>query len=337
MKNNSSIMFFLLILFVFTVILSLIQGPVDISCKNIFKIIFYKLGIPVSITWDHNVYAIIMSVRIPRVLLGILVGMALAVSGCAMQSMFRNPMAGPYIVGIASGASFGASVIIIFGWTRLLIVPGAFLFSLLTAFCVYYIARVKGKVPVETLLLAGIAVSLFFSAMVSFTQYYASESNLREIVFWLMGGLWKADWYNVLVSFSVIVPCTFILYLFNRELNALMLGEEVAQNVGVKLETTRKIILVLSSLITAAAVSVSGVIGFVGLIVPHIMRMFVGPNHRILVPASAFAGGILLVWMDTFARRIISPTELPVGIITAILGVPFFLFLLRTRKKTMGF
>lgn len=256
-----------------------------------------------------------------------------------MQAVFRNPMASPYILGISSGAAFGASLAIVLGMsfvTGIYSVPlMAFLFALLTVFVVYGIAKVGERMPVEILLLTGIAVGSLFSALVSLMLYIAGE-KLSTIVFWLMGGFWMSDWNRVLIAAPLILSGIATIFLFSRHLNLILMGEETAMNLGLEVETFKKVVLVFASLITATAVSVCGIIGFVGLIIPHLMRIVVGPDHRILLPSSCLVGATFLIWVDTLARVIIKPTELPVGIITALLGVPFFLYLLRKRKRIMG-
>ncbi|RLD17320.1 MAG: iron ABC transporter permease [Caldiserica bacterium] len=319
-----------------TLLATLSIGPIRIPFGTVVKILFSKI-IPIPQTWPNNFYEIIINVRLPRILLGILIGGALSVSGCAMQGLFRNPMASPYVCGVASGGAFGASLIIVLGLPQVLIMPVAFLFSLLVVFLVYHLAKIGRRIPVETLLLSGIALSLFFSALTSFIQYVAEEGQLRQIIFWLMGGLWASNWNKVLSVFPVIFLGILCLLYFSRELNILLLGEDHALDVGVDVENARKIILILGALTTSSAVATCGIIGFVGLIVPHLMRIIIGPDHRFLLPASCLCGSIFLVWVDTFARTLISPTELPVGIITALIGVPFFLFLLRRRKRLSGF
>jgi len=284
--------------------------------------------------------SIIMDTRLPRIILAALVGAALAVAGAAMQGVFRNPMASPYVLGISAGAAFGASLAIVTGISWLsgqLAVPSmAFLFCFLTLFLVYSISRTKGGfVPVETLLLAGIAVGAFFNALVSLMKYFAGE-ELSAIVFWMMGGLWQARWEDVAISLPMIVLGSAILWLMSRDLNTMMVGEEHALHLGLNVNGVRLIILLAASLVTAAAVAVSGIIGFVGLVVPHVVRLLVGPDHRILIPVSLLGGAIFMVWMDTLARTIILPAELPVGIITALLGAPFFVYLIISRRRKMG-
>lgn len=334
--KQKSILFGLCGMLILTFFCVLTIGPVSIPIKTVVRIFLSKIC-DLPRTWPDNFQSIILFVRLPRTLLGILVGCALSVSGCAMQGLFRNPMADSYICGIASAGAFGASLVIISGIGRGLIMPVAFSFSLLAIFVVYYLARTGRRVTVETLLLSGIAISLFFSALTSFIHYISKEWQLREMIFWIMGGLWKSDWNRVMASFPIIAVGTLGLIFFHRELNILLTSEEQAQDMGVEVEKTRKILLILSAFVSSAAVAVSGIIGFVGLIIPHTIRLIIGPDHKFLLPASCLAGGIFLVWVDTICRTIISPSELPVGIITALFGVPFFLYLLKKRKKSIGF
>jgi len=318
-----------------SVVFALAIGSTQIPSGSIAKLLISK-AMGIRSNWPEYYEAIIIGVRLPRIILGAFVGAVLGIAGCGMQGLFRNPMASPYVVGIASSSAFGASLVIILGLGSVWIGPCAFLFSVSCAFLVYYLAKVRGTVSVGTLLLAGIAVSIFFSALVSFTQYVAGERELRQIVFWLMGGLWEGNWNKVVTALPLAAFGSIGLMCFGRDLNILLTGEEQAKNLGVDVENVRRMVLVLSSLVTATAVAACGIIGFVGLIIPHIMRILVGPDHRVLMPASLLGGAIFLVWADTLARTIIAPSELPVGIITAILGVPFFLILLRGRKKHIG-
>jgi len=275
---------------------------------------------------------IVLQVRLPRVALGAVVGFALAAAGTVMQGFFRNPMADPSIVGVSSGAAVGAVAVIVTG-ARLpfgLGLPAAaFAGALLAAFAVYLIASEGGRTPVATLLLAGVAVQTLLGAVVSFALVNAGE-GIREAVFWLMGHLHDSTWGKVRLVTLVAVPCVLLLLPFARDLNALLLGEADARAVGVEVERTRRLLLATASVATAAAVAVAGVIGFVGLVVPHVMRLLVGPDHRILLPTSAVAGAAFLVAADTVAR--VGASELPVGIVTAAVGAPFFLYLLRTRE-----
>jgi len=323
-----------------TIILAATLGAAHISPIVVLKILLAKLPLInnwVVPSWSTGEATIILQIRLPRIILGVLVGAALGVAGTTMQALFKNPMADPYIIGISSGAALGAIFSIVFGLNifGIFTLPlMAFLCAAATIFLVCNIASVRGKLPVSTLLLAGIAVTLFLSAIISLMMYTSGE-KLHGIVFWLMGGLWGRNWNHVIMTFPSIFLGIAIIYIFARDLNVMLLGEEPAQHLGIEVETLKKIIILSASLITAAAVSVSGIIGFVGLIIPHVMRILVGPDHRILLPSSALVGGIFLVWADTLARTIVSPTELPVGIITALFGAPFFIYLLRTRKRSM--
>ncbi|HJJ47371.1 MAG TPA: iron chelate uptake ABC transporter family permease subunit [Methanocorpusculum sp.] len=275
-----------------------------------------------------TVHKIFLDIRLPRVLGACLVGLGLAAAGCAMQGLFRNPMADPYILGTSAGGSLGAACAIAFLGGMFLPVF-AFAGSLLSTILVYIISKRNGRMSVETVLLSGIAISLFLSALLSFIMYL-SGGSLQKIMFWTMGGLWNMSWSQVGTGLLVLIGCA-VLFFFSRDLNILTLGEEDAIHLGVNTERLKKLLLLVSAFITAVAVSISGCIGFVGLIIPHIMRSFTGPDHRILLPASMLSGALLLIWADTLARTL--PAEIPVGIITAFLGAPFFIYLLRRRTK----
>jgi len=284
--------------------------------------------------------AIIQNVRLPRILLAGVVGACLSIAGVALQGIFKNPMASPSVIGISQGAAFGASLVLVFGFSivsgDLAIPVMAFLFAMLTLFIVYMLGRVEGYLPTTTLLLAGIAVGAFFSALVSLLQILAaggSTDTMAQVVFWLMGGLNHANWDQFWVVLMFLIPGFLVLFAFSRDLNAMIVGETHATSLGVDPKTTTKIMFAGAALVTGAAVAFTGIIAFVGLIVPHIMRMVIGPDNRILFPASLLGGAIFLIVTDTVARTIMSPQELPVGIITALLGGPFFLYLLRRKRE----
>lgn len=320
----------------FAIVIATAVGPVNIPSTTVAKILLSKLPLMDSLfshSWSNVEESIILQIRLPRVLLGVLVGSALAVAGAAMQGLFKNPMADPYVIGISSGAAFGATIAVVLGVSGIFSVPLlAFIGAIFSAFLVYSIARTDGQMQIETLLLSGIAVAIFFSALTSFFMYVAGE-NLHQIVFWIMGGLWARSWDHVRVSFAPIIIGIMGIYVFARDLNVMQLGEESASHLGIETEQVKKILLALSSLIAGVAVSMSGIIGFVGLIIPHTVRLIVGPDYRILIPASALLGAIFLIFADSIARTIISPAELPVGIITAFFGAPFFIYLLRRRRR----
>ncbi|SEW32343.1 vitamin B12 ABC transporter permease BtuC [Natrinema salifodinae] len=274
---------------------------------------------------------IVADIRLPRIALAATVGFGLAAAGTVMQGFFRNPLADPSIIGVSSGAAAGAVAAIAFP----ALVPlssvhlSAFIGALVTAFLVYAIATDGGRTPVATLLLAGVAIQAFLGALISYMLVHSGD-DLRQAVVWMMGHLNNTTWEDVRFALPVALLGVLVLGAYARDLNVLLLGEEDAHHLGVDVERTKIYLLALASIVTAAGVAVAGVIGFVGLVVPHVMRLIVGPDHRILLPTSALAGASFLVVTDTIARA--GPAEVPVGIITAFVGVPFFLFLLVRRE-----
>ncbi|MFB6227319.1 MAG: vitamin B12 ABC transporter permease BtuC [Halobacteriales archaeon] len=334
-------------------------GPVEIGYGAVTKASLNALAVPASVSvtigsvglpvgsvpapavdigyatvFDFSVSGrtqfIVGQLRLPRIMLGATVGFALAAAGTVMQGFFRNPMADPSIIGVSSGASVGAVAAIAFpAVVPLGLRPAAFATALIAAFAVYAVATENGRTPVATLLLAGVAVQTLLGAVTSYLLLVSGES-LREAMFWLMGNLHGKTWAEVELALPPALLTVGLLWVYTPDLNVLLLGEEDAHTLGVSVERTKRLLLALASVVTAAAVAVVGVIGFVGLIVPHAMRLLVGPDHRILLPTSALAGASFLVVADTVARS--GPAELPVGIVTAAVGAPFFLYLLRDRE-----
>ncbi|MGB9868073.1 MAG: FecCD family ABC transporter permease [Bacillota bacterium] len=283
---------------------------------------------------------ILWEMRLPRVLVACLAGAALGVAGAMFQALFRNPMADPYIIGASSGAGLGA-VLAMLWWSGghgcvqgLRMVPlAAFVGALGAVVLAYLLARTRAGVQMFTLLLSGVSVNAFLSAMVSMVIYFAGK-RLHEMIIWLMGGFVSASWPDVVLVAPYVLVGSGLAYLKSRELNAMALGEETAHVTGIDVGRTRLVIVGVASVLTAAAVAAGGLIGFVGLVVPHVLRIVGGAEHRYLIPASFFGGGALLVLADTLSRVVIAPTELPVGVITALLGGPFFAWVLRrTRAK----
>jgi iron complex transport system permease protein len=319
-------------------------GPVSIPAGTVAKAVLNEVALPTlsraSVGWirpfrftvESSDAVIVTELRLPRIALGAAVGFALATAGTVMQGFFRNPMADPSIIGVSTGAAVGAVAAIVFR-PAIPLVPNlqamAFGVALLAGFAVYLIAREGGRTPVATLLLAGVAVQTFLGAVVSYTLLFAGDS-LERAVYWLMGHLHAANWGKVGAVWPVTVLGFAVTFAYARDLNVLLVGEDDAQTLGVEVERTKQILLVVAAVLTAAAVAVAGVIGFVGLVVPHVMRLLVGPDHRVLLPTSALAGAGFLVATDTLARA--GPAEVPVGIVTAALGAPFFLYLLRSRE-----
>lgn len=267
---------------------------------------------------------IVGGIRLPRVLAAFFVGASLAVAGAAMQALFKNPMADPFILGTSSGGALGASLAIVF-LGGLFVPVFAWAGAVVAILIVWLIAGRKGVISVETLLLTGIAVSFFFAAVVSFLIAIAGE-NVHQILFWLMGGFWNASPSDAILTACILVPAGLVLFFMGRDLNALSLGEETAAHLGIDAGRARWTVLGAGTLLVAGAVSVAGSIGFIGLVTPHIVRMLLGPDNRVVIPACVLAGGILLVVSDTITRTFFS--DLPVGIITAFIGAPFFIWLI---------
>ncbi len=273
---------------------------------------------------------IIVDLRVPRVLMAFITGMALSTAGVVMQAIFRNPLAEPFILGVSAGAAVGAILGMLMFFSVYAISISAFISSLLAVFAVYNLARVKSRITTESLLLAGIAVNFFLYALEWLMLIRFNRAHL--ILTWLVGFLGNVEWLDVKVSIIPVFAGVVSIWVFARDLNAMSFGEETAHYLGVDVATVRKLLLAVASLITAVCTSFVGVIGFVGLMIPHMLRMLVGADHRILIPSSALFGGIFLVWTDTFARTIMNDS-VPVGIITMLCGAPFFIYLLRSRSS----
>jgi len=278
-------------------------------------------------------YEILMRVRIPRVLLAAMVGAALASSGVIFQALLRNPLADPYILGISSGAGLGAIIAVISGlswtlWGRSPIAIFAFVGALGTVWLVWGIGRITGRHQVAGLLLAGVVVNAFFSAMIMFLVSIARGQQLYATIFWLMGNMTEEDLFVLWVGGGGILAGIVALFFLGPQLNIISVGHQDARSIGVSVERVELTAFAISAFITAVAVSLSGLIGFVGLIVPHAVRLLFGPDHRQLLPLSSLAGAMFLVVADTIARIVVAPAQLPVGVVTAMIGGPFFLFLL---------
>lgn len=325
---------FMVGLVVIVVVLGLVAaavGPAGISLKELWDVIVGGESV------NPIYYAIFWKIRLPRVMLSFLVGSALATAGVILQGLIRNPMADPYIVGTSAGAGFGATLAIVLNlnisFLGLSTVPlFAFGGAVVTVFVVYQLSRQGTKVPVVNFLLAGMAVGFVLSAMTSTLMVMGIKDHYK-IVYWMMGSLAKGTWAEVNIIWPYLLIGWAVAVYLARDLNLALMGEETAHNMGVNVERMKRTVLVTSALLTASAVSVSGVIGFVGLIIPHIVRMIVGPDHRRLIPAASLFGGGFLLVSDTIARTIVAPTEIPVGVITALFGGPFFLYQLRKSRK----
>jgi len=335
-KSNLIKIVLLIIALIGFALFSVTQGSVKIPISNVVSIIFSSDTIE-TIKPAHTF--IVENVRLPRILLSASVGGMLAVIGTVFQALFKNPMADPYVMGVSSGAAFGATLGIVFGlgvsFTGLSLVSMmAFVGAMITMLVVYTLASVGGKISTTGILLAGIVVNALLSSLISFIMIIY-HNEIDRIVTWTMGSFNAASWDHLkLIVLPMIIGVAYMISL-SRELNTLNLSEEDAKNMGVNVERVKKTALVIASMLAAFSVSVSGIIGFVGLIVPHFFRMIFGSDHRILLPVSFIGGALFMLICDTLARSVLPNMEIPVGIITSIIGGPFFLMLLQKHKKKM--
>lgn len=316
-------------------------GPVFVAPGDVAKIIFSQIpvaGSAVKQTWEQLEYNIVMGLRLPRVLLGMLVGACLAVCGVTMQALVRNHLADPFILGVSSGAAAFAALGMLFGVFSFLgyysLSVSAFLGSAFTISLVYLISRVKGRINITQLLLSGVALSMIMEGVTSIIKLSAPNAlGLHNVEFWMSGSLAGARWDYLGLPAVVLMTCLGILLMNYRGLNLLFLGEENAGTLGLNVRRLQKMLIVIASLMAGITVSVSGTIGFIGLMIPHFTRLLVGSDHKKVLPVSALLGGILVVWVDVAARMVIAPEELPVGVLTAVIGGPIFIVLLKKNTK----
>ena len=314
-----------------SMLVSISSGIADINSVDAIK----ALGDFLLGDGGNQASVIIGKIRLPRVILAAIVGAVLAMSGAAMQGLFRNPLADPSLIGVTAGASLGASIAIVASGSTLSgllgVSLGAFVGGLLAVIVVFRLATSASGTSVATMLLAGIAITALTGAITSMLDFYADNAMLRRISLWRMGGLDGANYHRVLLACTIGGLVLLALPRYATALNALLLGESEARYLGVDLHRVKIGLIIIVAIGVGTSVALAGTIGFVGLVVPHIMRMLIGPDHRALLPASALAGALLLVLADTVARVALAPTELPVGVVTALIGVPFFISLLRQR------
>lgn len=345
-KNSKSYIIFclfLIMILLFSIITSIIIGSVDINPEWIFKIVINNTvsNNHFKILWPKSTESIIWNIRIPRVLLSILVGAGLSLSGIIMQALTKNSMADPYILGISSGASSGAVSVIMFGLLSFIpsynIMIGAFLGAVIAIFIAIKCSSVNGKITSTQLVLSGIAVSALFSALTNLMIFKENNSDkIRTALFWMTGSLSGSTWIQVLCISIIFIICSILLMFMHTSLDALILGDDTAITLGADIRLLKIIMILLCTLLTGSIVSISGVIGFVGLVIPHISRTFAGSGHKRLIPVSILIGGIFLIWCDVFSRIIVSPEELPIGVVTSFIGAPFFLYLLRKSTYVFG-
>ncbi len=334
----------LILLFISSKILGISFGAVDIPPYDVYRVFLYKVfGIKIGNLdeiLNSTLFDIIWGVRMPRVLLGAFAGMALAMVGVIMQATIQNPLGDPYILGLSSGASLGATFSILIGFSGVLSsfgAPlGAFLGALIASIFVYFLAKIGGRITPFKMILAGMVISSICSSLTSLIIFLSKDNEgIRTVNFWMMGSLAGAEWSNIVLPIAIsVIP---LIYFFTqyRNLNLMVLGDETSITLGLNIEKHRKIYMILSSLITGVIVSVCGTIGFVGIMIPHIVRLIFGTDHKTLLPFSALVGAIFLIWADVIARCAITNMELPIGIITSVIGAPFLLWLMvkGTREK----
>lgn len=327
-------------LLVVGVLVSALVGQLPVTPAEVGGSLLRALGIPNP--WaptDPVIESTLWVVRFPRITMAILVGAGLAVAGAVMQAVFGNPLAEPGVVGVSSGAALGAATAIVLGlaaYSDGLVALLAFLGGLLATLLVYLVSRANGRTEVVTLLLTGIAVNAFAGAGLAFVLFSASSANREQIVFWQLGSLGGSLWREVLVVAVVVLPLVVVATLLGRRYDVLALGERNARHLGIDVERLRIVSVVVVALLTGVAVAFVGIIAFVGLVIPHLIRMLLGPSHRVLIVTSAFGGALLMVWADLLARTLVAGAELPIGLLTSLVGGPFFFFLLWRQRRRSG-
>lgn len=342
-KNTGYILLILTVVLVLTMVISSCVGAVQISFSELISIIAYHTGLSDHQNFEAQQAAVFLNLRLPRVLLGVLIGAALGVSGAAIQGLFRNPLAEPGLIGISSGATLFAVIMIVLEtkiFKELTGVIGFYALSLasfigagLTTMLVYRIAMRNGKTIITTLLLGGIAINALAGAFVGLLTYMATDAQLRNITFWSLGSLGGASWPTVTTLLPFVLIPVFGLPFLAKSLNALALGESQAMHMGVNVKVVKRIIIAMATMAVGASVAVAGMIAFIGLIIPHILRMTFTADHRLVVPGAALLGAALLTMADLIARTVVAPAELPIGILTAMIGAPVFIYIIITERN----
>lgn len=319
MKSNNlrKKILWLFIISVLAILLGISKGSVDIPFSELL----------------HIQNRPILYLRLSRIILAVIAGSGLAVAGIVLQAVLRNPLAEPYLLGTSSGAGLGAILAIIIGVHKLYLPLAAFLGAILTIILVYNLARQGNKVPVQSLILAGVIVSIAFGAIMVFLISTSGNEALHGIMWWLWGNLQVYDLKLLLTVSLTVIAGIMAIFIFSQDLNAISIGEEEAIHLGIKTETVKKALFFITSLITASLVCICGIIGFVGLIIPHIMRSVVGPNHKVLIPSTCLAAATFMVICDLLSRTLFPPLEIPIGVITAVIGTPIFIILLKSKQR----
>ncbi len=336
-RRRGLVPFYLLItifILFFILLISINIGNVDIDIKETLSIINHKLFSNETNVKSTKVF-IIWNIRFPRILLATLVGGSLSLAGVSLQAVFKNPMAEPYVTGTSAGASFGATLaIVFFKNSNMSIALISFLTSITATFLIYSLSKSRGKISIVNLLLAGVVLSSLLSSFVSLLMIF-NQDELINIITYTMGSFGGANWNELKIILFVLTIAFSALISLHKELNILSFGDDSANSMGVEVEKVKRYVLVIASLLTATSVSFAGIIGFVGLIVPHFFRLLIGSNHKYLIPISFFGGGLFMLICDNIARSLLESSEIPVGIITAIIGAPLFLYLLNKSKRSI--
>lgn len=324
-----------MLLLIASTLYAISRGAVEVPLNDLLMILFGQSS-------DEMLAYIVYEVRLPRIVMAIVTGISLSCAGVIMQALLRNPLADPFTLGVSSGAAFGAALAIVAGASvfginlvqsgHWMIALNAFVFGCLAVLVVYGIARLKNS-STTVLLLAGVAIGQLFSAGVSSLKYFSDNEALKDLVVWLMGGFWGAKWQVLQILIPLLVISLGILIKYAWDLNALSAGEEVARTLGVKVKRIRWVCLLVVTLMASTTIAFTGIIGFIGLVAPHISRIIIGTDTRFLLPCSCLVGALLLLLSDTAARMLLSPVEIPVGIITALFGAPFFVYLLVKKRR----
>lgn len=306
-------------------------GSFDMTIADVYRIIAGGILSPGTTTAD----LVVWNVRLPRVLMGVIAGAGLGICGAVLQAVLKNPLASPFTLGIATAATFGASLAIILGAGLIggdyIVVINAFVFTLISSFAIYSLAYTKRFTP-GAIIMAGIAISYLFGALTSFIQYIGTADALQQLVFWTMGSLGKASWLSIKIAGAILIFTIPVIMWYSMDLNVMGSGDEAAKSMGVDITRVRIVTLVITSLVTAGIICFTGTIGFIGLVAPHICRMIIGTDHRFLIPASGIMGALILVSADAVARVLFAPQVIPIGIMTAFIGVPFFIYLFVRRR-----
>lgn len=333
-KANRRKKAFLFVLGIAVLIIGLISlsiGPYNLSLQEVFQALIWS-GTPQAIDPDRGRLAslIVWDIRFPRIILASLVGTALSISGNIFQGCFRNPLVEPYILGVSSGAAFGASMAIVFPAIFFSIPISAFIFAGLTVLITLSLGYIKGQIQTLSLILAGVVIGSFFSSLVSILKYISNDAALREIIFWLLGGFYHSSWREIYFLAPIILLVSGLVWFLGWKLNIISIGDEEAKSLGVDPRKNKIILIACATLLTSISVAYVGIIAWVGLMVPHAARMMIGPDNRYVIPLSALIGTIFLLLCDTLARNLIEG-EIPIGILTSILGAPYLIYLLRTK------